>query len=110
MQYVSAILNRCAQFNQSINGGDEVLTVGGESGARVMEVVYWGLAEAYALDRMSGNAYLGFPGEQGWVWEAHPELVPSISKLISIYKDKADPEFVEVPADLRGPWGVKSAP
>ena len=110
MQYVSTVLNRCAQFNQTLNGGDEVLTPGGETEPRVMEVVYLGLAEAYALDRVSGNAYLGFPGAQGWVWEAHPELVAPISKLVAVYKDKADPEFVELPASLRGPWAPRSSP
>jgi hypothetical protein len=108
MQYVSAVLNRCAQFNQSLAGGDEVLTPGGEAEPRVMEVVYLGLAEAYALDRVSGKAYLGFPGATGWVWEAHPELVGSISRMVAVYKDKADPEFVELPASLRGPWVPRS--
>jgi hypothetical protein len=110
MQFVSAVLNRCAQFNQSLNGGDEVLTPGGETEPRVMEVVYLGLAQAYALDRVSGKAYLGFPGDQGWVWESHPELVAPISRMVAIYKDKADPDFVELPASLRGPWAPKPAP
>jgi hypothetical protein len=110
MQLVSTVLNRCAQFNQAIVGGDEALNVGADPGPRVMEIVYWGLAQAYALDRNTGNAYLGFPGEQGWVWEAHPELVDPVSRLIAIYKDKADPEFVEIPASLRGPWQPKPAP
>jgi hypothetical protein len=110
MQYVSAVLNRCAQFNQSLDGGDEVLTPTGEAEARVMDVVYLGLAEAYALDRVSGRAYVGFPGGQGWAWEPHPELIGPISKLVAIYKDKSDPEFVELPASLRGPWAPGSAP
>jgi hypothetical protein len=110
MQYVSAVLNRCAQFNQSLNGGDEVLTPGGETEPRVMEVVYLGLAEAYALDRVSGKAYLGFPGGQGWVWEARPELVGPVSRLVAVYKDKADPEFVELTASLRGPWVPRTSP
>lgn len=110
MQFVSTVLNRCSQFNQTLNGGDEVLAPGGETEPRVMEVVYFGLAEAYALDRVSGKAYLGFPGGPGWVWEAHPELVGPVSKLVAVYKDKADPEFVELPASLRGPWAPRSSP
>lgn len=110
MQYVSAVLNRCAQFNQSLEGGDEVLTPGGETEPRVMEVVYLGVAEAYALDHVSGMAYVGFPGGQGWVWEAHPELVGAVSRVVAVFKDRADPDFVELPASLRGPWTPKSAP
>lgn len=110
MQYVSNVLNRCAQFNQALNGGDEVLAPGGGAEPRVMEVVYLGLAQGYALDRVSGKAYLGFPGAQGWVWEEHAELVGPVSKMVAVYKDRSDPEFVELPASLRGPWTPGSAP
>lgn len=110
MQFASAVLNRCAQFNQAVTGGDEALTLDGETEPHVMEVVYWGLAQACALDRVSGKAYVGYPGERGWVWEARPELLKPVSRVIAIFKDKADPEFVELPASLRGPWGPRNAP
>ena len=110
MQFASTVLNRCAQFNQTVNGGDEALTLEGDSEPHVMEVVYWGLAQAYALDRVSGRAYLGHPGERGWVWDARPDLLDSVAKVMAIYKDKADPEYVELPATLRGPWAPKPGP
>ena len=98
MQYVTTILNRCAQFNKAITYGDEPITVPGENGRRMLEVIYWGASHAYALDRAGGKAYFGSPGTEGWNWAAAPDAEKSVGKLIAIYRDKADPEFVEVPA------------
>jgi hypothetical protein len=100
MQYVTTILNRCAQFNKAITCGEEPLTLNGESSPRVVEVIYWGASHAYALDRSGAKAYLGSPGAQGWTWEPAPSAEKSIAQLIAIYREKADPEFVEVPAHV----------
>jgi hypothetical protein len=100
MQFVTTILNRCAQFNKSITYGDEPVTPPGETDRRMLEVIYWGASHAYALDRAGGKAYFGSPGAQGWNWEPAPGADRSIAQLIAIYRDKADPEFVEVPAHV----------
>jgi hypothetical protein len=100
MQFVTTILNRCAQFNKAITYGDELLTLPGETGHRMLEVIYWGASHAYALDRSGGKGYFGSPGAQGWTWEPAPGAEKSFSQLIAIYRDKADPQFVEVPAHV----------
>ncbi|HWA84699.1 MAG TPA: DUF3450 family protein [Opitutus sp.] len=98
MQFVTTILNRCAQFNSTITYGEEPLTIPGVDGTRLLEVIYWGASHAYALDRAGGKAYLGSPEAQGWGWEATPDAAKSVAELIDIYRDKSDPRFVEVPA------------
>jgi hypothetical protein len=103
MQLNMTIISRCTQFNRSITSEEEVVDVGGDGNARMMEVLYWGVSHGYALDRSSGTAWLGFPGPQGWRWEPHPEAAQSVAKLIAIYHDKADPEFVAVPAKVGHP-------
>ncbi len=100
MQFVSTILNRCAQFNKAITYGDELLTLPGETGRRMLEVIYWGASHAYALDRAGGKSYFGSPGAQGWTWEPAPGADKSTAQLIAIYRDKADPQFIEVPAHI----------
>ena len=45
----------------------------------------------------------GSPGSAGWQWEPRPESRAAIERLIAIYNDKADPEFVAVPAVLAHP-------
>lgn len=100
MQFVTTILNRCAQFNQTITFGDEPLTLPGETDRRMLEVIYWGASHAYALDRAGGKAYFGSPGAKGWTWELAPGAEKSVAQLIAIYRDQSDPEFVEVPAQI----------
>ncbi|MES1167858.1 MAG: hypothetical protein ABUL61_01680, partial [Oleiharenicola lentus] len=83
-----------------ITAGDEVLTPAGEAAPKSLEVIYWGLSHGYALDRAAGKAWLGSPGPQGWQWEARPEAAKDVARLIAIASDKADPDFVVVPARL----------
>lgn len=97
-QHVLTILTRCGQFNRVITPGEEVLRLPGESEEKLVEVIYWGLSHAYALDRAKGIAYLGGPTEKGWTWVAKPEAAAAVSQLLAMARDKADPAFVEVPA------------
>jgi hypothetical protein len=98
MQYALTVLNRCAQFNRTITCGEEVVTVDGA--AKSLEVIYWGLSHGYALDRSAGKAWLGTPSSGRWQWEPLDGAVREVTRLIDIYHDKADPEFVMVPARL----------
>lgn len=100
MQLTMTILTRCAQFNGVITSEKEILDVNGGDHPELLEVIYWGLGYGYALNRTTGQAWLGFPGPQGWQWEAHPEAVDAVTKLIAIHQDKADPDFVTVPARI----------
>jgi hypothetical protein len=103
MQLAMTILNRCSLFNRTVTSGEEVLTIDGEAGAKSLNVIYWGLSHGYALDRAAGKAWYGSPGPRGWQWEARPDSVWQVSRLIAIYNDKADPDFVMVPATLGQP-------
>jgi hypothetical protein len=103
MQLTMTILNRCAQFNRMVTCGEEVLTIEGGQGSQSLEVIYWGLSHAYALDRAAGKAWYGSPGPQGWRWEPLPDATRQVARLIAIYNDKADPDFVAVPAALGHP-------
>jgi hypothetical protein len=100
MQLVMTMLNRCAVFNHTVTCGEEVLTIDGEQGTKSLEVIYWGLSHAYALDRAAGNVWYGSPGPKGWQWESRQDAVRPVSELIAVYNDKADPDFVAVPATL----------
>jgi uncharacterized coiled-coil protein SlyX len=100
MQATMTVLNRCVQFNRLVTCDEEVLTIDGESGPRSFEVVYWGLSHGYALDRTAMKVWLGSPGPKGWQWEPRPEAAHSVMELIAVCKDKAEPEFVPVPARL----------
>jgi len=100
MQATMTVLNRCVQFNRTVTCDDEVLSIEGEPGPRSFEVIYWGLSHGYALDRTAKRVWLGSPEPKGWQWEPHPEAAPRVIELIAVYKDKAEPEFIPVPARL----------
>lgn len=100
MQLAMTVLNRCIQFNRTITCGEEEVVPAGESSPRSLEVIYWGLSHGYALDRAAGRAWSGAPGPQGWRWEPLAAAAPVI-RLIDIYNDRAEPEFVMTPMQLR---------
>lgn len=100
MQLVMNVLNRCAQFNRTITTGEDVLTLNGEPGAKSLDVIYWGLSHGYAVDRAAHKAWLGRPGPGGWHWEAQPGAYNQVVHLLAIARDRADPAFVTVPAQV----------
>ena len=100
MQLAMTVLNRCIQFNRTISSGEEALVPPGESSPKSLEVIYWGLSHAYALDRAAGRAWSGAPGPQGWRWEPLAAATPVI-KLIDVYSDRVEPDFVLTPVQLR---------
>lgn len=101
MQWVTTILNRCAQFNLSITQEEEVLTLAGEPGPKSLEVIYWGLSHGYALDRAGNKAWFGAPGASGWQWEPLNGAAPAVADLIAIRHDKDTPRLITVPARLK---------
>jgi len=105
MQLTITVLNRCSQFNRSVTCGEEVLSIEGEQGAKSLQVIYWGLSHAYALDQATGRAWYGSPGPRGWQWDPRPDAGRPVARLIAVYTDKADPDFVAVPASLGRPMG-----
>jgi hypothetical protein len=103
MQIAMTMLNRCAQFNRTVTCGEDVLSIDAASGAKSLEVIYWGLSHGYALDRAAAKAWYGSPGPKGWQWDPLPDGARAVGDLIAIYNDKADPDFVSVAATLGNP-------
>lgn len=100
MQLAMSVLNRCAQFNRTVTYGEEVLALGGASSAKSFEAIYWGLSHGYAVDRTARKVWLGSPNNGGWKWEPKPEAFENVARLIAVATDKADPDFVIVPANI----------
>jgi hypothetical protein len=99
-QLLASIEARCAQFNRVVTYAEEVLPGPTGEGRHIHEVVYWGLAAGYALDRVGQRALRGQPGPEGWTWHLEPELVEPLQRLLAIYRDELPPTFVELPFQL----------
>jgi hypothetical protein len=108
LQLLTTIWARCAQFNGVITCATETLTLGESAPPRVLDVIYWGLSHGYALDRVRGVAYIGRPEATAWTWREAPDIAPAVAKLVAIFRDEADPEFVGVPVQVADPFAATS--
>jgi len=102
MRHTMAILNRCQQFDRTFVLAEEVLTTTPGEGPRLLEVVYFGLAQACALDRSAGEAFMGRPVDGQWQWENVPGLAAAAARLIAVRLDEIPPEFVNLPIKITG--------
>ena len=102
MRHTMSILNRCNQFNQSFVLSEEILPVTPGGDPRLLEVIYWGLAQGCALDRSGNEAFIGRAINGVWTWEPQPDLTTEIADLIDIHQDKSAPVFVTIPAQITG--------
>lgn len=99
-QQIFTILNRCGQFNKAVTYSEETISLPEQSNPKLMEIVYWGLAAGYALDRNAKSAYLGRVVENQWRWVSVPTIYEPLSRVIAMYKGKSDPQAVELPAQI----------
>jgi hypothetical protein len=62
-----------------------------------VQVVYFGLAIAYAVNEDGTFALVGRPDAQGWKFEEKPDLATDISNLLSATTGEADATFINLP-------------
>jgi hypothetical protein len=101
MQLVGTVLNRSFQFNNTITYSEEIVRTSDTDAAKVMSVLYWGLGQAYALDRNSGKAYVGRPGESDWIWSSIDGFENEINTLINVFNEQTDPVLVRIPVHIQ---------
>ena len=62
-----------------------------------MQVIYFGLAMAYAVNEDGTLALSGRPTATGWVFEESPQLAAAIQELIGAATGNRDAAFVQLP-------------
>jgi hypothetical protein len=62
-----------------------------------MQVIYFGLAVAYAVNEDGSLALSGRPGPDGWVFEESPHLAGAIQELIGAATGNRDAAFIQLP-------------
>jgi len=62
-----------------------------------VQVVYFGLAMAYASNEDGSFALVGRPGPDGWKFEERKDLAPDIVKLLAATTGEADATFINLP-------------
>jgi hypothetical protein len=65
-----------------------------------VQVIYVGLAQAYYLSPR-GEAGIGKPTAEGWVWRAAPGEAGRIYTALEIIQGKHPPAFVGLPISIQ---------
>ncbi|MEM9159913.1 MAG: DUF3450 family protein [Verrucomicrobiota bacterium] len=99
-QNVVGILSQVDKFNSGVTYLSEIRDVGEGQNVEV-HTLYFGLAIAYFVDTQGITAGYGSPGSDGWEWTTNTELAPDIQKLLAVYQQTAQAEFINLPAFIR---------
>jgi hypothetical protein len=98
-QNVLGILNEVTKANSEITVHYEVRELAGGVPSEV-RAMYVGLAQAYYLSAR-GEAGIGRPTPQGWIWEPANALAPDVYMALEILQGKHTPAFVPLPVKLQ---------
>lgn len=98
-QNVLGVLDELNRANSEITISFEVRTLANGSSTEV-QVIYVGLAQAYYISPR-GEAGVGRPGVDGWVWEPAPQAANQILTALEIIQGKHTPSFVSLPVKIQ---------
>jgi hypothetical protein len=98
-QNVLGILNEIHKANSEITVATEVRALSDGKPSEV-RTVYVGLGQAYYLSAR-GEAGVGRPGSEGWVWQPANELSGNILQVLDILQAKGKPAFIPLPVQIR---------
>jgi len=99
LQALVGIISAAEDFNSKLTLTYELRGTKGSESVQV-QVLYWGLAGAYAVSPTNEIAQVGFPATNGWLWENRPEFAGQIRKLIAVREGTAEARFVQSPVVL----------
>jgi hypothetical protein len=98
-QNVLGILNELNKANSEITIAYEIRQLADGSSSEV-QVIYVGLAQAYYLSPR-GEAGIGKPTDNGWVWRPATDQAGAIFTALEIIQGKHPPEFVGLPISIQ---------
>jgi hypothetical protein len=97
-QNVLGVLSELQRLNSEISVNTEIRPLG-EGKLVQVTTVYLGLGQAYYASA-SGEAGIGRPGPDGWVWEPAASASREIVELLDIVQSKGSPKFVALPVEI----------
>ncbi len=96
---IMAAYTELGNFAATVTVSTVLLSVDGT--VREYDVLYLGLAAAYALSRDGSSAAFGEPLEKGWNWSFNPAWRKPIAKALAIAEGKSSAELVPLPLRIR---------
>ena len=93
------LLGEAEKWQQAVHLREELREA--EDGRKFnMQVVYFGLGSAYAVNEAGDYALVGMPGESGWVFESRNDLAGDIKQMVAVLNGDAEAKFITLPIDL----------
>jgi len=99
LQRVMALYAQIEQMQTRIHAVRERLPVEPNI-RREVDVLYVGLARAFAVSGDNQWAAVGHPGEAGWIWVADAALAPSVRRAFDMHGRQTTAQFVSLPMQL----------
>ena len=106
LQVVLALFGEIERIGNGVHLVRETLIVAGGK-KQEMDVIYLGLARAFAVSKDNKIAGISVPGKDGWKWDWHPEIAESVRKAIDSYNSREMAEFVHLPVKVERHKGTK---
>ena len=85
-------------FQSSFHAGAAMIEAGGAR--RQCDVLYLGLARAFAVSSDGSWAAVGTPGAGGWTWTPRPDLAARVRQAIDINKRERPAALVSLPVGI----------
>ncbi len=100
LQTVVMLMNEVEKFNSTVTLNPEMRSdpAGGEV---KVQVIYFGLGQAYYVDQKGKFSGVGRPGANGWEWTSAPRLATDIRSTIAMYEEKEPAVFVSLPVEVK---------
>lgn len=95
-QNVIGVVNELNKGAGEITVISEVRTLENGNSAEV-QTLYIGYARAYYCTNKGDIAGVGYPTDQGWVWESNDAIAQEVADSISILKNEKVAEFISLP-------------
>ncbi|NMA46443.1 MAG: DUF3450 domain-containing protein [Lentisphaerae bacterium] len=96
LQAQLSVLTEVEQYDHGIHLAKEVLPDDGGQRCEY-DVMYFGLAVAYALSANGARAGMGVPGADGWEWRWRDEWIPVIAQAMAVARKEQPAQLLRLP-------------
>lgn len=96
---IAALFSQIETIQNNFYVSQEMLNVKG--GKRQVDVLYIGIARAFAVSSDNDWAAVGFPAENGWQWNENADIAMDIRTAIEVYNHHQTAKLVALPMQVK---------
>ncbi|MEM7391901.1 MAG: DUF3450 family protein [Verrucomicrobiota bacterium] len=97
---VIALYSELDKLQHTFHAVKEVLPLP-DGSRRELDVLYLGLARAFAVSPDDAYAAVGEPGPDGWTWRSRPDLAPAVRRAVAVFRREQTPELIALPLQVK---------